>query len=110
RRAVLDELHGGEQPFSSPDVTRVWIIAKRRLETFGEAIAHLRRVLREPLAFENLDVLQRDRAAGWMPRVGVRVHPAIVVLDRIHDVLDRAGDHDPAERYISRRHAFREGQ
>src|SRR5207244_10757835 len=92
----------------SADVARVRVVAERGPEPGEEPLAHLRRVLPEALARHDLEVLHGDRAARRVARVGVRVHPAVLGLHRVHRVLDRLRDHDPAEREIARGDALGE--
>src|SRR2546427_10942618 len=107
-RAVFYQLDGREQPLAAPDVARVRVAAERLLESLVEPGTHRRRVLPEPLALHDLDVLQPDRAARRMAGIRVGVHPAVLRLDRVHGVLDRLADHDPTERQVPRGHALRE--
>ena len=110
RRPVLHELHGCEQSLAASDVAGVRVIAECRRQACPQPLTHLRRVFPQPLALHDLDVLHRDGAAGRMARVRIGVHPAVVGLDRVHHVLDRAGDHDSAEWQITGGDALGEGQ
>src|SRR5439155_10996463 len=72
-RAVLDQLDGGQQALAAPDVARVRVILEYLLQPRVESRAHPGRVLPEPLALHDLDVLQSHRTARRVPGVRVRV-------------------------------------
>ena len=84
------------------------MILEHLLQPRVEPRAHLGRVLPEPLALHDLDVLQSHRTARRVPGVRVRVHPAVLGLDVVHGVLDVAAHHDAAQRQVAGGHALGE--
>src|SRR5262249_59440135 len=57
----------------------------------------------EGLALDNLDVLERHRAAGRERRVRERVHPALRRRHTVDDIAQLVGNADPAERHVPAR-------
>src|SRR5205823_207094 len=76
RIPVLHELESRQKPLSASNVSRVRVIAESGHKAGEEPVTHSCRVLPEPLALHDLDVLERDRAAGRMARIGGAVGPA----------------------------------
>src|SRR5262245_64527500 len=71
-RAILHQLDGRQQSLAPANVTDVTMIAELFLESLVKSRAHRGRALPQALALHDLEVLQTDRTAGRMARVGVR--------------------------------------
>ena len=55
-----DELHGRQQPLSSPDIAGIRVIAKNRLQASVQASTHVRGVLTQLLTLHDVEVRADD--------------------------------------------------
>src|SRR5437667_362435 len=77
RLRILHELHGRKEPLPASNVPDVGVIAERSGKAREKTRSHPRGVLAEAFALHDLDVPERNRAAGWVTRIRVGMGPAV---------------------------------